>query len=169
MEPIVNKVAESGLVTIDLEELYLPGERVVLDLSDWLFEGLVLREKDFRERLKTTDWSAYSGKFVALDCSTDAIIPTWAYMLLSAALRPYAAEIHFGGLDDMETVLYDKALRRLDLSAYKDQRVVIKGCSGVKVPVSAYVTLTELLQPVVKSVFYGEPCSTVPVFKRKGD
>ncbi|MFM7218418.1 MAG: DUF2480 family protein [Bacteroidota bacterium] len=169
MEPIVNKVADSGLVTIDLEALYSTGERVVLDITDWLFEGLILKEKDFRERLKTTDWSAYGGKHVALICSADAIVPTWAYMLLATALRPFAATVHFGDLERLEEALFQSAIEKIDVSSYTDQRVVIKGCSNVKVPVSAYVTLTALLQPVVKSIFYGEPCSTVPVFKRKGD
>ena len=169
MEPIVNKVAESGLLTIDLEGLYLSGERVQIDISDWLFEGLVLREKDFRERLKATDWAAYAGKFVAIHCSSDAIVPTWAYMLLAAALSPFAKGVHFGEIEAMETALFNEALLKLDTSAYKDQRVVIKGCSGVKVPASAYLRLTAILQPVVKSIFYGEPCSTVPVFKRKGE
>lgn len=169
MEPIINKVADSGLLTIDLEELHLPGQRVALDIKDWLFEGLVLREKDFRERIKSTDWSAFSGKCVAIHCSSDAIIPTWSFMLLAVAMRPFALRVHFGSMEEMEAAIYHEALLKLDLSVYKDQRVVIKGCSGVKVPASAYVTLTALLQPIVKSIFYGEPCSTVPVFKRKGD
>ncbi|MFM8433674.1 MAG: DUF2480 family protein [Bacteroidota bacterium] len=169
MDPIINKVADSGLLTIDLEELYLPGDRVSLDIAGWLFEGLVLREKDFRERIKTTDWSVYSGKLVAVHCSSDAIVPTWAYMLLAASLRPFAQKTHFGNLEELEVALFDQTLHALDLTPYKDQRIVIKGCSRVKVPVSAYVTVTALLQPIAKSVFYGEPCSTVPVFKRKGD
>jgi hypothetical protein len=169
MEPISNKVSDSGLLTIDLEEFHTPGERVLIDLADWLYEGLVLREKDFRERLKSTDWSAYAAKHVAIDCSADAIVPTWAFMLLSVALRPFATTIHFGDLSSLEAALFNSRLDQLDLSAYKDQRVVIKGCSTKKVPVSAYVTLSAKLQPVVRSIFYGEPCSTVPVFKRKSD
>jgi hypothetical protein len=164
---IINKVAQSGLVTIDLEEYYTPGERVLFDIKDWLFEGLVLREKDFREKLAEHDWTAYKDKFIALTCSADAIVPTWAYMLIVSSLESVAAKIVFGDPVKLEETLFNDALDRLNPLDFKDQKVVIKGCSKIDVPVSAYVKLTELLRPVVKSMMYGEPCSTVPVYKRK--
>jgi len=166
-ENIVNKVAASGLITLNLEQYYHRGESVVYDIKENLFHGLMLREKDFREFIKNHDWTAYSGKNVAVTCSADAIVPTWAYMLLATKMKPYANEVVFGSLETLETVLLTKALDKLDLDAYKDQRVVIKGCADIEVPVSAYVEITNLLTPVVKSIMYGEPCSTVPVYKRK--
>jgi len=166
-ENIVNKVAASGLITLNLEHYYHPGERVVYDIKENLFHGLMLREKDFREFIKVHDWSVYMGKNVAVICSADAIVPTWAYMLLAVKLKPFANEIVFGGLDVLETVLFTKAMATIDLSAYQDQRVVIKGCGDLDVPLSAYVAITSLLMPVVKSIMFGEPCSTVPVYKRK--
>lgn len=166
-ENIVNKVAASGLVTFNLEHYYPAGERVLYDIKDNLFHGLMLREKDFREFIKAHDWSAYTGKNVAIICSADAIVPTWAYMLLANKIRPFASEVVFGDLAVLETVLYTRALAAIDLSAYQDARVVIKGCADIEVPVSAYVEITNLLSPVAKSIMYGEPCSTVPIFKRK--
>lgn len=166
MEEIVNKVAGSGLVTIDLEEFYPKGERVVLDIKDQLFQGLLLREKDFREYIKQEDWSKYKDTYVAVTCSADAIIPTWAYMLLASALEPFAKKVVFGSAETLETVLYDELLRGLDVQQYKDARVVIKGCGNLPVPRAAYVELTRLLRPHVKSIMYGEPCSTVPIYKQ---
>jgi hypothetical protein len=166
-ENIVNKVAQSGLVTFNLEDYYDQGERLVYDIKDNLFHGLMLREKDFREFVKTHDWSFYAGKNVAITCSADAIVPTWAYMLLSNKMRPYANEIVFGSADTLETVLFTKALAKVDLSKFAGERVVVKGCADIEVPVSAYVEITNLLTPVVKSIMYGEPCSTVPIYKRK--
>jgi hypothetical protein len=166
-ENIVNKVAASGLVTLNLELYYHQGERMVYDLKENLFHGLILREKDFREFIKAQDWTAYTDKNIAVICSADAIVPTWAYMLLASKMMPYANEVVFGGLDVLETVLFTKALAKIDLSEYKDARVVIKGCANIEVPVSAYVEVTALLTPVAKSIMYGEPCSTVPIFKRK--
>jgi hypothetical protein len=166
-ENIVNKVAASGLVTLNLETYYDKGERVIYDIRDNLFHGLMLREKDFREFIKLHDWSAYTGKNVGIICSADAIVPTWAYMLLSTKLKPYASEVVFGNLDVLETVLFTKALSKINLADFQDARVVIKGCGDIDVPVAAYVEITSLLTPVVKSIMYGEPCSTVPVFKRK--
>jgi hypothetical protein len=166
-ESIVNKVASSGLLTFNLEEFYHKGERVVYDIKDNLFHGLMLREKDFREFIKTHDWSSYAGKNVAVTCSADAIVPTWAYMLLANKLQPFAHEVVFGNLETLEAVLFSKALAKVDLSNYSGERVVIKGCADIEVPVSAYVEITALLSPVVKSIMYGEPCSTVPIFKRK--
>lgn len=166
-ENIVNKVAASGLVTLNLELYYDQGERVVYDIKDNLFHGLMLREKDFREFVKEHDWSAYAGKNIAVICSADAIVPTWAYMLLANKMKPYANEVVFGSVEALEVVLFTKALAKIDLSVYRDARVVIKGCADIDVPVAAYVEITNLLTPVVKSIMYGEPCSTVPIFKRK--
>ncbi|MET3112902.1 hypothetical protein AAKU52_000621 [Pedobacter sp. CG_S7] len=166
-ENFVNKVAASGLVTLNLEDYYSTGERVVYDIKENLFHGLMLREKDFREFIKTHDWSHYQDKNVAIICSADAIVPTWAYMLLSNRLMPFANEIVYGNLDILEAVLFTKALAKIDIAGFANERVVIKGCGEIAVPISAYVELTNLLTPVVKSIMYGEPCSTVPVFKRK--
>lgn len=166
-ENIINKVAASGLITLNLEHYYHRGERVVYDIKDNLFHGLMLREKDFREFIKTNDWTVYAGKNVAVICSADAIVPTWAYMLLAIKLQPYANEVVFGGLEVLETVLFSKAVQQIDLETFRDQRVVIKGCGDLEVPLSAYVEMTSLLTPVVKSIMYGEPCSTVPLYKRK--
>ncbi len=163
---IINRVANSGLVTLDLEEYYHPGERVVYDLKDNLFMGLILKEKDFREFLKTHDWSRYEGKNVAVTCSEDAIVPTWAYMLLTLHLQTYANTVVFGSLSDLEEKLYFDAIARINPNDYKDARVVIKGCSKVPVPTAAYVEITQVLKPIVQSLLFGEPCSTVPLFKR---
>lgn len=166
MDEIVNKVAGSGLVTIDLEEFYPKGERVLLDIKDQLFQGLLLREKDFREYIKQEDWSRYKDTYVAVTCTADAIVPTWAYMLLASALEPFAKKVVFGSAETLETVLYDELLRNLDVQQYKDVRIVIKGCGNLPVPRAAYVELTRLLRPHVKSIMYGEPCSTVPIYKQ---
>ena len=164
---IVNKVAESGLITINLEDFYPEGERVVFDIKDYLFEELLLKEKDFREFVKLNDWSKYKNKFVAVTCSNEAVVASWAYMLVASALEPYAKKIVFGNAETLETVLFHDALAKINAENYRDQRIVIKGCSDKPVPVSAYVELTSLLKPFVKSIMYGEACSTVPVFKRK--
>jgi hypothetical protein len=166
-ENIINKVAQSGLVTLDPAQFYAPGERVVYDIKDNLFHGLMLREKDFREFVKTHDWVQYQDKNVAITCTADAIVPAWAYMLLANRLAPYARQVVFGDADVLETVLFVKELAALDVEQYRDQRVVIKGCGDVPVPVSAYVELTQRLTPVAKSLMFGEPCSTVPIYKRK--
>ncbi|WP_028526156.1 DUF2480 family protein [Runella limosa] len=166
MEEIINKVANSGLVTLDLEDYYHQGERVVYDLKDNLFMGLILKEKDFREFLKSHDWAQYAGKNVAITCTEDAIIPTWAYMLLTLQLEPHANTVVFGSLNDLEEKLYFDAIARIDVEAYRDVRVVVKGCSKHPVPTAAYVELTRKLQPVVQSLMFGEPCSTVPLFKK---
>ena len=164
---IVNKVSQSGLITIDLEEFYPAGERVLFDIKELLFQGLILREKDFREFVKEHDWTQYQGKNVALTCTADAIVPTWAYMLLANRLAPYARDVVFGDKEVLETVLFEKALAGMDIEQYRNQRIVIKGCGDVEVPASAYVELTKKLTPVVKSLRFGEPCSTVPIYKKK--
>lgn len=165
MDEIVNKVAESGLVQVDLEELFVPGERILFDLKSWLFEELILKEKDFREQLKNHDWLVYRDKFVALTCTVDAVIPTWAFMLVVTKMEPFAKKIVFGDLKKLEEEIFHEQILILDMKKFHDQRVVIKGCSKVAVPASAYIELTALLRPVVKSILYGEPCSTVPVYK----
>ena len=164
-DEIVNKVANSGLITIDLEEFYGDNERVLLDVKPLLFQELILKEKDFREFIKNEDWSKYKDKFVAITCTNDAIVPTWAYMLLSLALEPFAKKIVFGNLEQLEISIFDEALSKMDFSQYKDARIVIKGCSGKPVPTNAFVKLTAALKPFVKSIMYGEPCSTVPLYK----
>lgn len=166
-ENIVNKVAKSGLVTLDPAEFYVQGERVVYDIKENLFHGLILREKDFREFLAANDWSVYQDKYVAITCTADAIVPAWAYMLLANRMAPYAKDVVFGDMDVLETVLFAKATANLDVEQYRDKRMVIKGCGDVPVPVSAYVELASRLTPVVKSLMFGEPCSTVPIYKRK--
>jgi len=163
---IVNKVAGSGIVTIDLEKLS-PGEkRVLFDLKDFLFEEQILKEKDFREKLKLHDWVQYHNCYVALTCSADAIVPTWAYMLVVASLEPFAKMIFSGTPEQMEEAVFAESISRLNPADYQDQRIVIKGCSNVVVPLSAYIEITRKLRPVVKSIMYGEPCSTVPVYKK---
>lgn len=164
---IVNRVARSPLVTLDLEELHHPADRVLLDLKDLLFEGLIIREKDLREFIKDHDWAQYKGKNVAITCSADAIIPTWAYMLLTTHLASIAHMVVFGTLEDLEKALYQKALSEIDLNQYADKKVVVKGCGKFQVPESAYVEITRLLTPVVSSIMYGEACSTVPLFKNR--
>ena len=164
---IVNKVAQSGLVSFDLAELYPQGERVLYDIKDNLFHGLILREKDFREFVKEHDWKQYAGKHMAITCTEDAIVPTWAYMLLANRLAPVAKTVVFGDLQLLETILFERELEKLDIEKYRDQRVVIKGCGEIAVPESAFISLTVQLTKVSKSIMYGEPCSTVPIYKRK--
>lgn len=165
-DEIINRVMSSGLVTFDLEELHHPGDRVFYDLKDNLYQGLILREKDFREFLKSNDWSIYNGKNVAIGCTEDTIIPTWAYMLLTLKLTPYANCIVFGDLNDLENKLFFDALSGIDLEEYRDKKIVVKGCSKIPVPSSAYVEVTRLLAPIAQSLMFGEPCSTVPLYKR---
>jgi len=164
-DEIINKVANSGLITIDLEEFFPKGERVLFDIKPFLFHELILREKDFRDQIKQHNWAQYQDAYVALTCTADAIVPTWAYMLLTLALKPYAKKVIFGTLDALEVVLFDEALAKIPFEDYKDKRIVIKGCGNLPVSVHAYVSLTEGLKPFAKSIMYGEPCSTVPLYK----
>ncbi len=166
-ENFVNKVAASGLITFNLEEYLVAGERILYDIKDNLFHGLMLKEKDFRAFVKEHDWQQYTGKNIAIYCSADAIVPTWAYMLLANRMKAYANEVVFGSLELLESILFSKALAKVNLSDFEDERVVVKGCGEVEIPVSAYVEITALLTPVVKSIMYGEPCSTVPIYKKK--
>lgn len=163
---IINKVALSGIITIDLETFYPQGNRVVLDIKNHLYQGLILKEKDFREFVKNEDWSTYTDKYVALICSTDAVVPTWTYMLLAIKLEPYVKKVVFGDLETLETILYNEILNNLNLDEYKDARIVIKGCGNLPVPKAAYVEITRLLRPIAKSVMYGEACSMVPLYKQ---
>ncbi len=164
-DEIVNKVASSGLITIDLEEFYPKGERLLFDVKPLLFHELILKEKDFREFIKQHDWSAYADKMVAITCTADAVVPTWAYMLLSIALEPFATKIVFGNLETLEAILFSEVLQSITYSDYQDKRVVIKGCSNLPVTTNAYVELVRGLRPFAKSIMYGEPCSTVPLYK----
>ncbi len=166
-EEIINRVANSKLVTFDLEDFYPKGERILFDISQWLMEGIVLREKDFRENAKSHDWSRYAGCYVALHCSTDAIVPGWAYILLSLHLAPFANKVTVGSLEDLESILYAEILQNMDFSEYADKPVIIKGCAHKPIPGNAYVLLAQKLQPLAKSIMYGEACSSVPLFKRK--
>jgi hypothetical protein len=163
---IVNRVAKSGIITINLEEFYPSGERVLFDIKDLLYQGLILREKDFREFVKKEDWSFYTDKYVALICSEDAIVATWAYMLLTTHLAPFVKKVVFGDLETLETVLYSEVLNNLNTNAYEGGRIVIKGCGDLPVPKAAFVEITRLLRPVAKSIMYGEACSMVPLYKQ---
>ncbi|NLR59832.1 DUF2480 family protein [Chitinophaga polysaccharea] len=167
MEEIINKVAQSGLETIDLEDYYPQGETVVFDIKDHLFMGLILKEKDFRAAMQSHDWEQYRGKNVGLICSVDAIVPLWAYMLVMAQLEPIAAYAAFGDATFIHNTLYLQNLAKIDVSAFTDKRIVIKGCGDKRVGEIAYAEITRLLRPVAKSIMYGEPCSTVPVYKKK--
>ena len=166
-EIFVNKVANSGLISLNLEDFYSVGDRVEIDVKDLLFMGLVLKEKDFREFIKTNDWSIYHDKFVAVHCSADAILPTWAYMLIAAKLSGIAAKVVFGDLNALEAALWENAFEKIQIEDYRDQKVVIKGCGDLPVSPAAYTNISNKLVPVVQSLMYGEPCSTVPVYKRK--
>jgi len=166
-EPFINKVAESGLITLDLEKWYPRGETAVFDMKDYLFMGMILKEKDFREALKQMDWSAYEGKNVAVTCSADAVIPVWAYMLVAAYLQPVAKEIVMGDEKELHKALFLKNLSSINLEEYTDKRIVIKGCGETPIADYVYMEITKILRPVVKSIMYGEPCSTVPVYKKK--
>ena len=165
----VNKVANSGLITINLENYYPHGERILLDIKDQLFMGIVLKEKDFRQFIKEHDWQQYQDNFVAVTCSVDAIIPTWAYMLVAAKLSGVAKKIVFGTLATLETVLWENVLNEFSTEEFRDQKIVIKGCGDLPIGADAYLKLTTKLVEVASSVMFGEPCSTVPVYKSKKD
>ncbi len=166
-EEIINKVAQSGLVSIDLEQFYPTGERHVFDLKDWLYEKMILREKDFRERAKNYDWNQHKDAHVAVVCTADAIVPLWAFMLVSSHLQGLAATVIQGDAEKLESVLYRDWMDTHDFSQYEDKRLIIKGCSKKPVPTDAFVEFVNRAQPYAKNIMFGEPCSTVPVFKRK--
>jgi hypothetical protein len=166
-DEIINKVANSSLITIDLEDFYPDGPRVVFDLKDWLYEEIILREKDFRQNLKDHDWSQYEGKYVAMTCTADAIVPSWAYLLVATYLQPVAKKVVHGTLAELDQVLYTEMIKDLPLEDYQDGKIIVKGCSKKPVPDSAYIQLIEKLQPVANSLMFGEACSTVPLYKKK--
>ncbi|MEX0967556.1 MAG: DUF2480 family protein [Bacteroidia bacterium] len=163
---IINRVASSGILTFDLSEYYPNEEIVEIDLAEFLFQGLILKEKDFRQALSESDWDHYTAKHVGIFSSADAIIPVWAYMLITSYLRPSAASVHFGNKQEVLSILMDRRLAQTDPEEFRDKRVVVKGCGEKEIPASAYLTATWLLQPYAKSIMYGEPCSTVPVYKK---
>jgi hypothetical protein len=167
MDEIINRVAESGIKTIDPEQLIPKGIRSEIDIKKLLFQGLVLREKVFRQFIKETNWQDYKDHFVNITCSTDAIVPNWAYMLIASNLSGIATKVIFGNKKDMESKLLLEAIDMLDLSEYIDQRVIIKGCSDEAITEEAYLNLTFILTPIVKSLLFGEPCSAVPIYKNK--
>lgn len=165
-EEIVNRVKKSRTHLLDLEDIYPDGERVVFDIAPYLWEGIALKEKDFREAVDEIDPEKFRGKYVAVTCSVDAIIPTWAYMLIAAKLGNSAKLMVFGSEKELEDAVFNALIQELDFSKYSGERVIIKGCSKRKVPVSAYVKLAAELSKYAKQIMYGEPCSTVPVFKK---
>jgi hypothetical protein len=167
MAEFVNKVAESGLITIDLENWYPKGEIVVLDLKDYLFMGMIVKEKEFRDSLKKTDWEIYRNKMVSVICSADAIIPSWAFMLVASYLQPVCKELALATPDEMRKQVFLRNIQSINSMDYKDQRVIIKGCGDTPIGDFAYLEITRILRPVVRSLMYGEPCSTVPVFKKQ--
>ena len=164
---IINKVAESGLISFDLEAYYPKGDIAIFDLKDYLFMNLILKEKDFRIALLTTDWTAYQDKYVAITCTADAIIPMWANMLVASYLQPVAKDVVFGNEQQLITIVLTKNLTAINGQEYTDKRIVIKGCGDIAIPESAYVEITNKLRPFAKSIMYGEPCSTVPIYKKK--
>lgn len=166
MSEIINRVANSPIITFKLEEYYPQGERVVLDIKDQLFIEMILREKDFRAYVKEHDWAQYQDKYVTVTCSADAIIPMWAYMLLAVKLEEFAAHIAFGTIDDLEKELWQKALDKIDYQQFEGRPVVIKGCSDIKIPEAIYMEATRRIKPFAKKLSYGEPCSTVPLYRR---
>lgn len=164
--PLVNRVAQSGLITINLEVYYPKPKIKILDLKDYLYLEMILKEKDFRATLKDKNWSEYKDAILLIHCSVNAIIPVWAYMLISSYAQPFVKEIYHGNLDAFLTHYYHNLVEGMDIDPYKDQRIVIKGCSDQPVPPGAYQALTKKLTPHVKSIMYGEPCSTVPIYKK---
>jgi len=166
-DEIINRVANSKLKVIDLEDFYPKGERVSFDIKDWLLEGLVLREKEFRVFIAEYNWSQYQDCYVALYCSTDAIVPDWAYMLISIELQPYCKLVTIGSLEHLESLLYADIISSLNLSEYKNAPVIIKGCSHKPVPSNALILLSQKLKPIAKSIMFGEACSSVPLYKKK--
>ncbi|MEQ8242321.1 DUF2480 family protein [Fulvivirga sp.] len=166
-DQIINRVANSPLKTFDLEDHYHTGVRQVLDIAPWLFNGIILKEKDFRSFVKEHNWADYEGKNVAIMCSVDAIIPNWAYMLVAINLEPYANMLVYGDLSDLENALFMQALAKVNLEDFQDAKIVVKGCGNHPVPEFAYVEITRLLRPIAASIMFGEPCSTVPLYKLK--
>ena len=165
--PIINKVAESGILTIDLEKCYPSESIITFDLKNFLFMELILKEKEFRQSLLLLDWDIFRDKNIAIVCSTDAIIPLWAYMLIAVYLQPVAKNCFMGTAEEMKKNLFISAIQSIDKEMYRDARVIVKGCGDIELGAYAFVEITKLLQPVVKSLMYGEPCSTVPLYKKR--
>ncbi|MGK0364266.1 MAG: hypothetical protein ACI85O_001323 [Saprospiraceae bacterium] len=166
MEPLVNRVANSGLITLNLEDYFPKQEITTFDLKGFLFMEMILKEKDFRAALKEYDWTQYEGKILTVFCSADAIIPVWAYMLVATYAEPFAIDIFQGTEKEYLKAVYRGVLKDMDFSQYEAKRIVIKGCSNKPVPAAAYLALTTKLRPFAQNIMYGEPCSTVPIFKR---
>ncbi|WP_322971596.1 DUF2480 family protein [Faecalibacter sp. LW9] len=166
-DEIINKVANSSLITIDLEDFYPDGPRIIFDLKDWLYEEIILKEKDFRQNLKEHDWTQYEGKYVAMTCTADAIVPSWAYLLVATYLQPVAKRVVHGTLAELDQMLYTEIIKDLPIEEYQDRKIIVKGCSKKPVPDSAYIQLIEKLQPIANSLMFGEACSTVPLYKMK--
>lgn len=166
-DEIVNRVANSPLVTFDLEDFYPEGKRIALDISPWLWQGMVVKEKEFRNALEHLDLASFTDAYVAVHCSTDAIIPAWAYLLVSVRLSPITKKVIVGSLEEMETLLFSELIDRLDFSSFADKPVIIKGCSNKPIPPNAYLLLAQKLQPIAKSIMYGEACSSVPLYKKR--
>ncbi len=166
-EEIINRIANSKLKTFDLEEIYPEGKRILFDIKDWLFEEIILKEKDFRASVKNHDWSQYKNSFVAVTCSVDAIIPSWAFMLIASELIPFANKVVIGNLELLETTIYQELISFLDFKDFANAPVIIKGCAEKPIPNSAFAFLIEKLQPIAKSIMFGEACSTVPLYKSK--
>jgi hypothetical protein len=166
-DAIVNKVSESGLITLDLEQYYPREEVVLFDLKDYLFMGLILKEKDFREALKSLDWELYRNKYVGVTCSADAIIPPWAYMLAAAYLQPVAKDVIMGDEKEVHKTIFLQNIQGIDVNEFTGQRVVVKGCGETPIGEFAYMEITKRLRPVTKTIMYGEPCSTVPIYKKQ--
>ncbi|RNC88044.1 MAG: DUF2480 family protein [Winogradskyella sp.] len=166
-EEIVNRVANSKLKVIDLEDFYPEGRRILFDIKDWLLEGLVLREKEFRAYVSDHDWTQYQDTYVALHCSTEAIVPDWAYMLISIQLQNIAKLSIVGNLEQLESIIYTDIISNLEVASYEDLPVIIKGCSNKPVPANALILLSQKLKPIAKSIMFGEACSAVPLYKKK--
>lgn len=166
-EEIINRVAKSNLVTFNLEEFYPEGHRAILDIKDWLYEEIILKEREFRAFVEAYDWSQYQNQYVALTCSSDAIIPGWAYMLVTSKISPFAKKVVIGNMEQLESAIFQSIIEHIDVSDFKDKPVIIKGCANKPVPQNAYIMATIKIQKVAKSVMYGEACSSVPLFKRK--
>lgn len=167
MDEIINKVEKSGLITLDLEDIYPKEPRMLFDLKDYLYEGLVLREKEFRENLSKLDWKMYENAYVAVTCTSDAIVPSWSYLLIANYLTGVAKLISFGTLEDLERDIFTEIIYKMDVDNYNDKKIIIKGCSRKPVPQNAYLQLIQKLKPIASSLMFGEACSTVPIFKKK--
>lgn len=164
---IINRVANSSLITIDLEDFYPAGKRILFDIKEWLHQALILKEKEFRTYVNTHHWEQYKGSYVALTCTSDAIIPSWAYLLVTTKISPFAKKVVVGDLELLETIIYQEIIQNLDISNYQNKPIIIKGCSNKPIPATVYTLLIDKILPHTKSIMFGEACSTVPLFKAK--